>query len=87
MTVELDGCEMCDRTSAHDYIKAKLRFPEYYGRNLDALYDLLTECGTPLIIRLRNRNAMETALGTYADALLSAFQQAAEENPMLEIQL
>jgi len=41
MTVELDGRLMHDRLSAHEYLKVQLALPDYYGRNLDALYDLL----------------------------------------------
>ena len=32
-----------DRESAHESLKKELGFPDYYGRNADALYDLLTE--------------------------------------------
>lgn len=87
MIVELDGCQIRDRASVHAHLKIQLGFPECYGKNLDALYDLLTERGTPLIIRLRNQDTMEDALGVYADLLISTLQQAAEENPMLEVQL
>ena len=27
----------------HDYLALKFEFPDYYGKNLDGLYDLLTE--------------------------------------------
>ena len=39
----LDGKCMRDFESAHDYLSRVLRLPEYYGRNLDALYDCLSE--------------------------------------------
>ena len=45
MNVELDGRLMTDRTATHEYLKDKLALPDYYGKNLDALYDLLTEPG------------------------------------------
>ncbi len=32
-----------DRDSAHASLQRELGFPDYYGRNADALYDLLTE--------------------------------------------
>ena len=31
------------KKEGHDYLKKALNFPEYYGKNLDALYDCLTE--------------------------------------------
>ena len=43
MKVKLDTYQMIDREDAHEYLKNKFQFPDYYGRNLDALYDLLTE--------------------------------------------
>ena len=42
MEVILDGELMTDRPTVHDLLSEKLAFPEYYGRNLDALYDLLS---------------------------------------------
>ena len=32
-----------DRESAHESLKEELGFPDWYGKNADALYDLLTE--------------------------------------------
>ena len=37
-------CSLFDsKLSLHEYLKKELNFPEYYGKNLDALFDLLTE--------------------------------------------
>ena len=38
-TVVVDGGLMTSREAAHDLLAARLGLPEYYGRNLDALYD------------------------------------------------
>lgn len=83
MVIELDGREMRDRAATHDYLKEQLHLPDYYGRNLDALYDLLTECGEERTILLNHKDEMETQLGRYAEALLDTFQVAAEKNPAL----
>ena len=40
------------RDEIHSYLKEKFDFPEYYGKNLDALYDCLTETGRPTAIGL-----------------------------------
>lgn len=79
MTVLLDGQEMRDRKSAHDYLKTQLDLPDYYGRNLDALFDLLTERGEPLTIVVQNQMEM------YTEALLETLIDAANNNPNLEI--
>ena len=39
----LDGNYLCNREVAHTYLQEKLELPDYYGKNLDALYDCLTE--------------------------------------------
>ena len=43
VTIKLDGSLMIDRDALHDYLKLRLDLPDYYGKNLDALYDILTE--------------------------------------------
>lgn len=39
----VDGERAVDKLSAMDAIAAALSFPEHFGRNLDALYDSLTD--------------------------------------------
>lgn len=41
--IVLEGKYLIDRESAHEYLQEKLALPKYYGKNLDALYDCLTE--------------------------------------------
>lgn len=49
----LDALQMQNRDDAHIYLKEMFRFPDYYGENLDALYDLL--CGVQfLYVRIEN---------------------------------
>ena len=42
-TIRLDCRQMEDRERLHDYLAQTLEFPSWYGRNLDALYDLLCD--------------------------------------------
>ena len=51
--VYLDAREFTDKQSSHEYLKTMLDFPEYYGANLDALYDCLTDL-PPMEIYLEN---------------------------------
>ena len=41
-TVIIDISELETPADLHEIIKLKLDLPEYYGRNLDALHDVLT---------------------------------------------
>lgn len=42
-TVTLDFGACGDRDSLHRYLQEQFGFADYYGENLDALFDLLTE--------------------------------------------
>ena len=79
--IRLDCAWMGDREAVHDYLAQALGFPSWYGRNLDALYDVLTERGEPLRLLVRNREA----LAEYAEDLLRTLAEAAAENPALEL--
>ena len=41
--ITLDGNVLADAAKVHDYLIEMLEFPEYYGKNLDALHDCLTD--------------------------------------------
>ena len=87
MTVILDGNAMVDRVSAHSHLADRMELPTYYGRNLDALYDVLTEIGEETEIVLTDPAAVVEQMGKYGEALLATMQEAAEENPRLIVTL
>ena len=87
MTVILDGKAMLDRVSAHNHLVERLELPTYYGRNLDALYDVLTEIGEETQILLSDPAAVVAQMGKYGEALLATMQEAAEDNPKLTVTL
>ena len=87
MPIILDGNAMTDRAAAHSHLAQRLELPAWYGRNLDALYDVLTELGEQTQIVLADPAAVVANLGKYGEALLSTMQEAAEENPNLTITL
>ena len=85
MTLILDGRQMTSREAAHSHIQTQLRLPGYYGRNLDALYDLLTEMGQPMTISVTHLPELKTGLGIYAGALLRTLEDSAKANPVLTL--
>jgi len=87
MRIELDGREMTDRKRTHDYLASKLQLPDYYGRNLDALYDMLTDRKGELEICLHHAAEMNAQLGTYGSKLFQTMLDAARENPLLLVTL
>ena len=63
-TIVIDGSRMSDRQTAHQHLAERLSFPGYYGRNLDALYDLLAEREGPVRLLVRRRAALLDGLGS-----------------------
>lgn len=73
--IEIDGKLI--KKEGHDYLKDALSFPDYYGKNLDALYDCLTEIGVETEIKLINSNLV-------SQELLETFIDASRENTFLK---
>ena len=78
--IKLDVSRMEKKAEAHAYLKEMLGFPAYYGNNLDALHDCLTEL----------RDTRVCFVGSpeedgYAESILRVFRDAAEENPRLKL--
>lgn len=79
-TVKLNGRKMTTREETHDYIKEAFDFPEYYGNNLDALWDMLTTICEPTEVLLKNGKAICENLGEYGVSLINTLVEAAEKN-------
>jgi len=84
-TVKLDGVRLCAREEAMDVLGLALALPEWWGRNLDALYDCLTDLGRPVCLELVNRAAMEEA--PFGRRLLRVLEDAASEAAWLELKM
>lgn len=48
-----------NESDIHRYLKEQLNFPEYYGNNLDALYDVLTDINDKITFRLKTEKSSE----------------------------
>ena len=75
----IDCRELSSRAAAHDCFARVFALPAFYGRNLDALYDVLTEL-PPCTLLLEHTGCLYDALGPYAEKLLGVFRDAAREN-------
>lgn len=87
MCVILDGNLISDRESLHDFLAGHLQFPGYYGRNLDALYDLLTEIQEETNLKIINADILRETLGAYCAALIVTLNQASENNPHFSVEI
>lgn len=69
----------------HEALAGALEFPDYYGKNLDALYDCLTDICEDTQLVLCNWHALEYALKDYSGKLLYVFRCACLENQQLTV--
>lgn len=86
-TVTLALSEMQSVPQLHQYLRRQLELPAYYGGNLDALYDCLTEVCEPVILKIPHELAAAPDLGGYGAKLLLVMQEAAAANPNLQVEL
>ena len=71
----------------HKYLHTALALPEYYGANLDALHDCLTEFVEPTELVVPKKVADEAYLGWYGQQFLQLLEDAGAANEALKITL
>ena len=81
----IDLNEITTREGLQDAIADTLPLPEHYGKNLDALHDILCELGSEWNIIFYNTKVAQVALGKYFDALRRLCSEAGEECPGLKV--
>lgn len=84
-TITLDINRLHSVPALHKYLRSALALPMYYGANLDALYDCLTEIAEPTQIVVPADITDNEKLGWYGEQLLQVLQDAAEENEILQV--
>jgi len=62
----------------HEVLAEKFGFPPYYGKNLDALHDCLTDIAEKTIIILKKSKQIDSRI-------LTVLRDSEEENPKLKI--
>lgn len=85
MTVVLDGGQIRTREDLHNALERGLSLPEWYGRNLDALYDCLCDVGEETEIILRRLPLLREALGRYGETLIRVLRDAGAENGQITL--
>ena len=71
------------RAALHSVLSSVLPLPDYYGNNLDALFDVLTEWSGNVAIEFVTNDIVEEKLGGYYNAFLAMLDAAGAENPAL----
>ncbi len=87
--IYLDLNEAHDKKSLHEYLKRRFGFPDYYGANLDALYDCLTSIAEPTAVGFflptPDGSDIDIDYLVYLDRVKQVFMGAEEENGQLAV--
>ena len=77
--IRLDVTNISTVKALHIYLAYMLDFPAYYGKNLDALHDLLGDIAEPTKSVLVGRAAGDE-MSAYLSRLEHVFEDSAQEN-------
>lgn len=83
----IDGRAVTSMEEIHQTLAQQLSFPEWYGGNLDALHDCLSDLHEETSISLLHAETLLETLGPAYTRLCRVLSDAAEENPYLKLHL
>jgi ribonuclease inhibitor len=78
--IYLNGKLIKSKADLHSELAAQLSFPDYYGGNLDALYDMLSMERERCLILIKNMGELEENLGGYCSGFLRVLDDVYSEN-------
>lgn len=84
-TVIIDCEKLYQKDQAHLYLAQVFSFPDYYGKNLDALFDCLVELGKCTIV-LKNKSSIQKT-DHYGIKVLKVLEEATRTNPNLKLEV
>ena len=80
----IDLAQVKSRTDLHDLLARNLDFPDYYGKNLDALFDCLTDSHEFWDIEFKNCAMAESGLGEYFNLFKQTVADAQDKSFFLK---
>ncbi len=83
--VLLDGEKIKSSADMHRAFKKALHFPDWYGNNLDALNDMLTEATDEIGVILVNTDKLAESLGWRWEMLLRLLVDLKREKPNFRV--
>lgn len=87
MKMIIDGSKFDSRESLHEYISDKLEFPDWYGNNLDALYDCLSDVNEETEIEMIHRDEFHSTFGKYARAFERVLRDVCSEKENIKFKV
>lgn len=85
MEIILDGQTIDSRETLHQRLTELLQLPAWYGKNLDALHDCLTDLREPITLRVIHAHALRESLGGYASGFSHVLVDSERENEKLTV--
>lgn len=83
--VVIDCEKLLQKEQAHLYLAEVFNFPDYYGKNLDALFDCLTELGECTIV-LEGESILR-GTDSYGIKVLKVLEEASRVNSNLRLKI
>lgn len=77
--ITLDFENISNKEEMHKYLAEEFEFPDYYGGNLDALFECLTDIAEPTAVNIIN------AINDYDEQIINVITSAEEENDNLAV--
>ncbi|MBR5059266.1 MAG: barstar family protein [Clostridia bacterium] len=71
----------------YDILSKKMRFPDWFGNNLDALSDVLGDVPDNTVLVLRHFDEMAERIGPKAETLRKVLLDSAADNPGLTVKI
>ena len=86
-TVTVIGKMYDDIEQVHDFLAEELDFPVYYGKNLSALYDVLTDLWDETCIQIDSSEVLDEEKRSWFLRLIDVITDAVEANEKLELEI
>ena len=73
----IDGELIHSKNDFYDAVRSQLSVPDYFGNNLDALHDIMTEYSEPVRLTIEHLTSLRKSLGsTYLMLLFTVMTES-----------
>ena len=86
LEIRIDGKDIQTKRQAQEYLANQDGFPNEYGKNLDALYDVLTSL-PEVQVTVCDPDNIVLNLGEYGKKLLLVIKHACDRNPGIVLEI
>ncbi|MBR3357801.1 MAG: barstar family protein [Solobacterium sp.] len=85
LRIELDAKDIENRHKMYTFFREKITVPEYFGANLDALYDVLSEYDEDVSFIFTRENTRRITREEYAWKVVMIIARCMQENPHIHM--